>query len=89
MSGAALFNTALAFVVSLAAVWSVSRMNGTTPHVIRAGIVLILVGCMGQVAGVLMREWDHWVDTIFYFGVLVLLLGNRRYKKLQPAAEKG
>lgn len=78
------FNSVLAVVMALAAVWSIARMNGTTRHCIRIGILLILVGAAGQALGFAVGQWDHWLDTVLYTGVFVILVFNTRYKR-QPA----
>lgn len=76
-----LFNTGLAGVIFLAAIWSVSKMNGTTCHAVRIAILLILVSAGGQVLGVATGAWDHYLDTLLYSGVLLFLIFNRRYQR--------
>lgn len=75
------FNAALAFAMALAAVWSIARMNGTTRHCIRAAILIILVASLGQALGIALKQWEHWLDTLLYAGVMLLLLFNCRYRR--------
>ncbi len=76
-----LFNSGLALVMALSAVYSIAKMNGTTRHCIRAGILLVLVASVGQALGGFTGKWDHWLDTLLYSGVLLLLVFNRRYRR--------
>jgi NhaP-type Na+/H+ or K+/H+ antiporter len=76
-----LFNSGLALVMALSAVYSIAKMNGTTRHCIRVGILLILIASVGQAVGWAAGQWDHWLDTLLYSGVLFLLIFNRRYRR--------
>ena len=75
------FNTALTVVIFFSAIWSIAKMNGTTRHCIRLGILLILVASLGQALGAALTEWEPYLDTLLYCGVLILLLFNRRYRR--------
>ena len=75
------FNTLYALAVVFAAAACIARMNGTTPHGVRLGIVLIFAAGFGQFLGPLMQQWGHWLDTLLYTGVIVLLVFNRRYRR--------
>jgi len=79
----AAFNSALALIIFLAAIWSVAKMNGTTRHCIRAGILLILVASLGQALGAAIGNWDHWLDTLLYTGIFILLVFNSRYRRTE------
>ena len=80
-------NTLIALAVGLVAIGAVRRMSGRTDCAVRWAILLILVGGIGQAIGFFVASWDHYLDTMFYGGVLALLLAEQRGEKPDPNAE--
>jgi hypothetical protein len=80
-------NTLVALAVGLVAIGAVKRMSARTDCAVRWAILLIVVGGIGQAIGFFSETWDHYLDTLFYGGVLALLLAEQRGQKAEPSVE--
>jgi hypothetical protein len=72
------FNVLMAGVIALVAIGSIGAMNGATSNAVRMAVLMIMVGAGGQVIGWAATQWDNYLDTILYGGVLTLLVSTRR-----------
>jgi hypothetical protein len=78
-------NSWMAGAIALVSLGSIACMNGTTCHAVRLAILALLIGGAGQALGFAFSDWDHYLDTILYAGILALLVSNRRGPKWIPS----
>lgn len=72
------FNSILAVLGFFACLAAATVMNGTTSHVMRASLVLIALGLLGQGIGTQVGQWESCFDTLLFGGILAWLIGSRR-----------
>lgn len=65
----------------LCVVAMIDHMDRNTRNSMRLAAVLLAVGTFAEAVGTL-RHWETWSDTIFFGGVLTLLLANMRTPKI-------
>lgn len=91
----------LAAAIFVAAVCSVDKMTRATSHSMRAAVVLVLAGALGEalaiagpIAGQLLpvlsgrlSGWERWIDVLFFGGVAAWLFADRRGPFAPPSPE--
>ena len=79
------FNTLIGLAIAGVALGSIRSMGPASDCAVRWAIVMIFVGSLGQLLGVVLSAWDNYLDTLFYGGVLALLIANQRKPRGVPA----
>lgn len=77
-------NAIIAAVIFFTGVGCVKAMNGVTCDSVRWAVIMVMIGAGGQALGVATGQWDAYLDTILYGGILAVFLANKRSGKWIP-----
>jgi len=80
-----LLNFVFMVVAFLCVMAMIDHVDRNTRNSMRLAVVLLGVGTIAEAAGTV-RHWEVWTDTLFFGGVLTLLLANLRTPRI---AEEG
>lgn len=71
-------NAGLAIIAALITIGTLNRMNGVTDNAIRVSVLMLFIGLLAQGLGIVLKQWDHYADTIVYAGIAGLAISSRR-----------
>ncbi len=71
-------NAALAIATALLIVGTFNHMDKTTTTAIRLSVLMIFAGLLAQGFGIVLKQWDHYADTMVIGGIAALFVAGRR-----------